>query len=336
MVALLLGTILIGGAVSVYLASSRSFEESERSIRLLDNGRFALQTLENTLRHGGFFGGVVPGGITRDGSLGTVNGDCTGQIEAEAYNLDIYLYATTADASGDALGCIDDAVPGTDVLVVKALVPAPISDGDPDAATPVLDGTLDFPNTPAGNTTYIVANAELGLLVDGADSGTWPSVNDGETYARGQAWPYSYQVFYIRLVDDRAPPAPDIVALARKRLNFNSGAMEIITEDLVRGIADMRIRFRYDSNDDGDVDSAGYEDDLAAADWNRVGSAEIFLLAQSLERDLDYLDEKTYTLGDRTFTPDASDNVEPFLWRMLVNQQITLRNPNLVIHGGGV
>lgn len=347
MVALLLGTILIGGAISVYLASSRSFEETERSIELLDSGRFALQILGETLRQAGFSAGLDWNGeIARDHpSLGPVDDDCDSVPEAEAYSGDAFIFAVTANGSGEALDCIDDAQPGTDVLVVRSLRPVPISDADPNVVAPVLNGVLDFPARPREDTVYLLANAGSGDLMSGTAARnvnvTSPiPVGTLQEQARSlpQAWPYSYQVFYVRLIEDRPSPEPDVVALARKRLEFiaGSGMRVSLPEDLVRGVEDMRIRFRYASTSDGDVDKAGYENNVTADDrWNQVGSVELFLLVRSLDEDPDYLDEKTYTLGDRTVIPLDDDNLCNECWRLLVDQHVSLRNSNLVIQMGG-
>lgn len=338
MIALLLGTILIGGAISVYLASSRSFQESERSIRLLDNGRFALQILVGSLRHTGFFAGLDwhERVIESHPALGSVQDDCNGEIEAQAYGRrrddrrGAFLFATVADDDGNALGCITDAQRDSDVLVVKALVPAPLTDADPNDPTPALDGVLDFPSAPDANAVYLLTGANNSpnnnRLVKGSDVGNIPG-GDSE---RAQLWPYSYQVFYVR----RQAVGDDVIhTLARKRLEFSGGALRVGgPEDLVRGIEDMRVRFRYDSDDGDDncaVDTAGYADDGVTdypldddpTNWSRIGSVELFLLVRNLEEDFDYLDEKTYTLGDRPVTPN--DN----FWRLLVDQHINVRNP---------
>ena len=259
-------------------------------------------------------------------------------MRARAYDLRTYLLAEVADASGNAFGCVDDAVPGTDVLIVKHLEPDPIFDADPNDPTAIPNGVLDFP--PPGllpARTYVITTSETGILVDGAD--VPPPVGEGETYARGIAWPYSFQVFYVRLNAD--PNAAEPRTLTRKILRMVGSSMTIDQEDLVSGVEDMRIRFRYDSDNDGEVDRIGYADDPSGSiydldddidNWDLVGSMEVFLLLRS-DEDPDYVDEKTYTLGDRTVTPAGADQNR---WRLLVDQYITLRNPNLVIHGGGV
>jgi len=321
MVALLLGTILIGGAISVYLAANRSYNETERSISMLDSGRFSLQIVSEALRHTGFFGGVPVGKVLEDGNLGTVTDDC--DDEGAAHDVQSYLFAVEADGDGDALGCIDDARPNTDVLVVKYLLPAPLSDSDPADPNAPGDDVIDFPQPMDDETTYVLANGSNGLILDGAD--TPPSIVSSGNYEGAWAWPYSFQVFYIRQPD----PAVEEYTLARKTLRFDSGAMAMVTENLAFGVEDMRLRFRYDSDRDGDIDSMGYENDLTGNDWFFVGSVEVFLLLRSADEDPNYTDDKTYTLGDEVIVPD--DN----FWRLLVSKHVSLRNPNLVIQRGG-
>ncbi len=320
MVAMLLGTILIGGAISIYLAANRSYSETERSIGMLDSGRFSLQVLTEALRHAGFFAGVPANQITEQSSLGTVTGDCAG--DAAAYAVGPYLFAAEADGSGNAMGCIDDARPGTDVLVVKYMRPEPLSDADPDDPNAPTNGVIDFPETMDDETTYILANGSNGLIMDGAD--TPPSITGDGNYPGAWAWPYSYQIFYIRDLGD------DEFTLARKALRFDSGSMAIVTENIAFGVEDMRLRFRYDADRDGNIDTAGYEDDLSTTDWDFVASVEIFLLLRSEQEDFNYTNDKTYTLGDEVVTPDDS------YWRLLLTKHVNLRNPGLVILRSGV
>ncbi|MAT91083.1 MAG: hypothetical protein CME59_00630 [Halioglobus sp.] len=321
MVAMLLGTILIGGAVAIYLASNRSYQETERSIAMLDSGRFSLQLITDSLRHAGFFGGVPAGAITQDTALGALADDCSGS--AAAYDINNYLFAVVADGSGNAVACIDDARPGTDVLVIKYMLPDPLSDTeDPNAPG---DGVISWPTGLDAGQTYIVANANAGLLMDGAD--TPPNVGDGQEYARGMAWPYMFQAFYVRQPDN----AVEEFRLASKTLRLDGASMNVVTEDLAEGVEDLRVRFRYDSDGDGEVDTTGYAEDLAAADWANVGSVEVFMLVRSQEQDFNYDNEKAYVLGDRAPVGSTDDS----FWRMLVTRYVALRNPNLVIQAGG-
>ncbi len=58
MVGMVLGLMLIGGAVSIYLATKQSYTEVEQVAALTENARFAEQIVGESLRHMGFFGGA--------------------------------------------------------------------------------------------------------------------------------------------------------------------------------------------------------------------------------------------------------------------------------------
>ena len=58
MIAMAIGMFLIAGAISLFVVSKRTYSEAERTARMGENARFALQTLSADLRLGGFFGEV--------------------------------------------------------------------------------------------------------------------------------------------------------------------------------------------------------------------------------------------------------------------------------------
>ncbi len=337
MIAMLLGTILIGGAISVYLASKRSYIEVEQVAGLSENGRFSLRIINDSLRHIGFFGSARPGDIADDVNLGAVSSDCTG--DAAAYDLTSVIAVGIVDSSGDAYGCIDDAVEGTQVLVVKYLVPSPIYDEDPDDPNAVLDGDLEFPSPPDPNETYVIANSEFGVLMDGADTAvTVPDVSDGQEFARAVGWPYRFQAYYVRELAIIINGVSRLrKTLVRKTLVWNGASMEVQTEELVEGVERFYLRFGYDTDNDGDIDTYTVEaTDLAAAswDWDTVISIEVFVLVRSPDEDSGYTDAKTYNLGDVTITPSSNADYPVNMRRLMMHSTISLRNPKLIIRGG--
>jgi len=322
MIAMVLGLIIIGGAISVYLASKRSLTEVEQVAALSENGRFALQLIGSSARHIGFFGGANPGDVTADPGLGAVTGDCTG--DAAAYDTSNAIFAVRA-ASATVLGCITDAVPNTDVLVIKGVDPRPQYDADPDDPNAPRDGVISFPAGQWSNQqTYVISNSESGILLDGAD--TPPDVLEGADIPLGVAWPYRLQIYYVSNGVARNGGIP---TLSRKVLAWNSGTMSVETQDLVQGVENLRFLFGYDSGSGGNVDTlANLAQVEAAGAWSEVVSLQVFILLRSDVVDTDYQNNKTYQLGDLTITP--GDNVR----RILLNSQIVMRNPRLVLRGG--
>jgi type IV pilus assembly protein PilW len=337
MIAMLLGTILIFGAVTIYLASSRSYGETERAISLGNSARFALQVMTDSLRHVGFMAGLQGQDVEKDLNLGIPSGNCSGPCDA--YDPSNFLYAVRhVPATVPApFGIIDDAKPDTDILVVKYLLPEPLYDADPNDPGALTDGVISFPAPLDIETTYVVSNAEFGMLVDGAD--TPPDLVAGQ-YAGGRAWPYQFQVYYVR---DTDPPR-----LARKTLDGSSGAMAVVTEDLVEGVESLRFRFGFDTDADSNIDT--YRDlgmladptnpDSDNWDWSAVGLIEVFVLVRSLDADPNYADEKTYDMLGLDYTPADDDPNSPTAphpeeyARLLVSSPIMLRNRLLYIRGG--
>ena len=145
------------------------------------------------------------------------------------------------------------------------------------------------------------------------------------------AYPYRLQIYYIR---DGATPT-----LSRKILAWDADteSMSIQTEDLVQGVENMRFRFSYDSNNDGEVDTLSYLGDVSADAWNQVTSLQVFLLLASDVIDPNYTNEKTYQLGDIAVNKEywelygRSVNKR----RILLHSDITLRNRRLAWRRGG-
>ena len=340
MIAILLGTILISGAVSVYLASKRSYVEVEQVGGLSENGQFALQILKDSMRHVGFYGPSRPGDFTQDTNLGAVSNDCTGIAAAYDLNNNFFLARTSGDP-GAAFGCITDAVANTGVLVVKYLVPRPIYDSDPDDPNAPTNGVLDFPVALSATETYAIVNSEYGLLLDGADSGTAPDVREGETFGRGVAWPYRFEIYYVRRVPLGSGVMP---TLARKILSWNGTNMDVLTEDLVEGVELFYLRFGVTDPATGEVEGYTSLTDINAAgdielfgtsrNWGQVDSIRISVLVRSASEDPLYTDSKTYNLGDVPITPSTDANYPVNVRRLMMQSSISLRNPKLVIRGG--
>ena len=325
MVGMLLGILLIGGAATIYLTSKRSYVEVEQVAALSENARFAEMMVTDSLRLVGLFGEVTANRVALDPNLNPVVGDCAGA--AGAYDTANFIFAATANANGTALGCIDDAMPGTDVLVVKHVIPRPYSDGPREGGDPNEpangNGIIDFPNALDPQKTYVMTNNVHGIVFDGG--GQAPSITTGGDVPGGVAWEYQFEVFYVRDNGDKPPQ------LSRKVLAWDGGAMGVVTEDLVEGVENLHLLFGYDSSNDGEVDT--YGDRIAVAgNWDRVESVEMFMLIRSAERDLQYTDVKTYRLGgDKIWeAPDEDRNFR----RMISHASISLRNMKLMIRGG--
>jgi len=313
MVAMVVGLIIIGGTASVYLASKRSYVEVELMARMTQNSRFALQMISESLLHAGYTGELPAGSIELDPNLNAIAGtDC--DAPAAAYDIGNYLLAATADADGDAFSCIDDAVPGTSVIVIKNVRPMRLSDSDD-------DGVIDSPEGISATNTYIMANNSRGIMFDGAD--TVPSIFVGGDVPGGNAWLYEVQIYYIRDIGTGIPQ------LSRKVLQQTAGNMAFTTENLVSGVENMSLLFGLDSDGNGEVDIYRTAANVLAAEWNNIGAIEINILVRSDTADAQYTDVKTYRLAGLADIGPLNDNFH----RMVMETTVSLRNPKFIIRG---
>lgn len=331
LVSAVLGLLLIAGAVAAYLSSKSSYTEVEQYSTLSENARFAELILNDALLHAGFFGEVTSERLVTNPNLKDIEAgeDCTGV--AAAYNFGQFLFGAAVANDNTAIGCINDAMAGTEVLVIKRAVPRPFTDGA--RVDGERTGTIDTPVPLNAGTTYIMTNDVLGLPFDG--SGTQPNILDGGDVPGGEAWPYLFEAYYIR--DPDPDTSSDIPVLARKVLSWNGDAMEVVTEDLVEGVEDLRLRLSVGlgSKVNGKFVNYGYVGvaDITERDWiDRVGVVEVYLLVRSTTRDPAYADEKSYQLGGVVVKPSENpQRYPPEYHRLLVNTQASLRNPQLVL-----
>lgn len=309
MVAMTLGIFLVGAVASLFVASKRSYTETERFARLGENGRFALQRLSDDLRLAGFFGEVPATEIRRDDGLGAISGDCSSP--GGALDTGNYIAVVRASNAGTALGCITDAVPGTDVIVVKSARPFPLSDGDRDDETDD-DGSIDTPAAPDGEHLYILSNTVTGLLFEGGDTLDSNEVPPGAT-----AWEYRTQIFYAR--------AALVPQLSRKVVRWDGTGFAVATEDLLEGVEWLKVMVGQDSDDDGVAD--GFTPSTGTIDWSRAPALQLYVLLRSPDIEAGYTDTRRYALGDQTLAPGGGFR------RIVVQGSVALRNALATLRG---
>ena len=313
LVALAIGIFLVGGVISLFLASKRSYTETDRFARVAESGRFALVTLGRDLRQAGFFGAAGLVNLTTDPDTGAVSGDCT--APADAYGYANYFQVVRASGTGQAVGCVTDAVPDSDVIIIKSVRAVPLTDGARDNRTDD-DGVIDTPEAINNQRVYILANTDRGVLFRGAD-GTPPTLLAGGDVPQGEAWQYQVFVYYVR--------AGNVPTLSRKTLGWDAtnNRLAILTEDLVEGVEQMRVQLGEDRTLDGNVDVL--VDATQVVDWTRVLSAQPNLLLRSLEPEPGYVDDRTYVLAGANFAPGGAFR------RIVISETVSMRNSIFIV-----
>lgn len=302
LVALSIGIFLVGGVISLFLAAKRSYTETDQAARTSENGRFALITLGRDIRQAGFFGvaGIPNTGLDPD--LGAVTNDCN--APAGAFDFANYFRVVRASAAGGALGCIADAVPDSDVIVIKSVR------GEQVPQAQVFQAAN-------AQVPYVLANIDRAVVFRGGD-GSPPSPAAGGEVPDGQYWRYQTYVYYVR---QAAVPT-----LTRLSLGVRNGVLSMAAEDIAEGVEQLRVLAGEDTNADGNVDSLVQAN--AVTDWTRVLSVQPNMLVRSAQTETGLIDDRTYNLPGLAVTPGGAFR------RSVLAETISLRNTLFIVRGG--
>lgn len=308
MVGLLLGLLLTGGVVALFIQTRQSFMIDENVARMQDHARFAMDQLTRDIRMASFVTEpLVPGNLTLDASLPAINGCGPAAVANWVFRLTepggemgtIFGVdnADGADAAA-AFGCItsgqvnmrvvDGVSVGSDIIAIKR-----------------AGGGIVPPAQMIAGNYYIQSNGSVAMLMRA------PAV--GAVGGPVDHWEYRPRIYYIRNFANAA--GDGIPTLCRKVL---SGA-GMVDECIAQGIEDLQIEYGLDSDADGSANR--YVASPTLAEFQDVVAARITILARSVQRDLAYTDDRTYSVGNSgDYTP--GDNFH----RRVYSETVTLHN----------
>jgi Tfp pilus assembly protein PilW len=154
MISITISMLVLLALVSLYVNLARANDEMAKTNSLIENGRFALQVMENDLVHAGYWGGYLPQfddltAATAPGDIPTLlPNPCTPYASWDSFYKTslIGIPVQASDVLWPGSGCTSPAVqrPGTDALVVRHLDMCVPGDVNCDALTA---GRLYFQNS---------------------------------------------------------------------------------------------------------------------------------------------------------------------------------------------
>jgi type IV pilus assembly protein PilW len=330
MVALLLGVILTGGAVQVFVSNRATYAFNEGFARLQENGRFGLDSLSYHARLAGYLGCLS--NVTRYNNLNTPT--------ALAYNFDeglrgyeavgtspgqTFAAAATNPANSSTAGdwapalpaaLLGNVIPGSDVLVVRHAAATSHALLSPFNSATTVTAVADADDYQRGDVAIVsdcqkasifqvtsIANTaggiELGHVAAGTPGNQTPSWNTDQQYAsgaqliRGETW-----VFYVGARPGGGPPA-----LFQRRLLVDGATTSatLVSEELVEAAETMQIRYGIDAALDGAIDS--YVTANNVTDWGQVAAVRIALVTRSPDEYGTDVDADTYVVDETVFDP---------------------------------
>ncbi len=223
MVAMLIGTFLIGGAITVYLQSQANYRTADSVARLQENIRFALDMLEADLRLAGYWG--YAGQVTDSAAAAGIVISCSGASTAQATDLAFGELGTPVEARDDNydLACSGTAPRNnSDVLLIRHA----------SARTAV----------PAVGQVQIISNPSGGRLFD---NGVEPSLE-----VPVETRDVVINAYYV----GTSGFDPNLPALRRLSLVDGGTQGQLQDEEVIPGIENLQVQFGLDTNNDRAAD----------------------------------------------------------------------------------
>lgn len=338
MVASAVGLLIMLAVLTLHLNVSRTNDEMAKSNALIENGRFAMQLLQNDIAHAGFWDTYVP--EFDDLTLSTVPTDVPASLpdpciafsatwnSSSLLGIPLQVYSSLAAMPSTCSSLLPNYKSGTDILVVRHAhtVPTCLS-GQTEGCEEEVGGKLYFQASRCANSTIDTASYRL------ADSGLDLHARDCTTIAPKRR--YISDIYYIR--DYSVNTGDGIPTLMRSEFDLESGTVRAISPvALIEGVDGFHVDLGIDRVSDAGVDVIS--DANASKRWtaavlwadaknltspiNRgdgvpdvfvhcsgvcsvdelanVVAVKVSLLMRSLQATPGYQDAKSYTLGSQT------------------------------------
>ncbi len=307
MVAVVVGVILIGGVVQIYVGSKGTYRTQDALSRLQENGRYALNLLASDIRASGFRGCLSPKRGAEDVTIianAPVPDIFSGSNSVNGYENTSGQSWTPSLPTGTSQ-VLDD----TDAITVQhgGSCGAKLTGN---MATANANVQIDASNTCgfAAGEAILISDCEQSDLFratnvsQGSGKITIAHANSQNTTNRlsklyrddSELLKFTTSTYFIR--NDTTSQVPSLW-----RLNGTGATGGNNPSPLVEGVENLQVVYGYDNGADGEPDQ--YIKANAVGNWEKVVSVRMTLLLRSI--DPVHITNQTYTFaaaGDKTYT----------------------------------
>jgi type IV pilus assembly protein PilW len=294
MISMVIGLVLVGGAITVYVQSGNTYRTSDKVARLQEVGRYALDIVENDVRLAGMWSNTMfmPGGggnITNSVADAIVSPNCGVNWVGDVTN---YIDGRDNGAVLSATCTASDATTASDALIIRRST----------VNTTAVDANkIQVQSTRMAATIF--SGAAIPIEFDPAKSVTSDLI---------------VRAYYVTQASATAP-----FILKRRTLAGTAGAFTFNEEDVIPGIQDLQVQFGVDTDNDNQADQ--YVNPGAVA-GRRIVSARIWLLVVADDPEADFQDATVYAYANRDYGAAFTDQRR----RVLLTKTIQIRNARLL------
>lgn len=272
MISMAIGTFLLAGVFTIFLNSSTSQRQVQDQIAMLDDARFALDTISYDLRHAGVFGRRTMGDKNsfNNSLIAGVSGECYPGWVSDVEN-DEAVRAFNGVANPYPATCTQKYSRG-DVLEMRYTLGTPVNN--------LLPNTL-YLNADINQREFFIGTTSPNLSAEALDF---------------QVVAHAYYISdYTDIVGDGIP------SLHRVALQAGSAGPEVVDEMLLSGVVDLQVQFGidYDGKDEnGDYILSGYANpgDAGLAE-NQFLFAQVWIVVQSTEIQREFDTSVTFNIA---------------------------------------
>lgn len=322
MISITIGLLILSSLTALFVNQSQIRSELDKTNRMIDNGRYALDVVSENLRMAGFYGEPNPGVLVA-GALPDPCSVTLGDISASIpYFIQGYNAASVTDAATSPPACIPASVKaGSDILVIRRVDTSNVGESQ-NAITQAsaVAAATTIPYLQISQCQYDPVSPRYKVGNNPA-SFTLRQRNCTQT----STTPYAdlrRMIVQIYFIDSNNQAGDGIPTLKRIEL---SSAGNLTTVPLVEGIEYMQIEYGLDANTDGNADS--YIASPVVANWPNIMSVKINIISRNIDLSAGHNESKTYSLGGSpaiTFTPATTDHYK----RHAYTQIVRLVNPS--------
>ncbi|MDP2326383.1 MAG: PilW family protein [Gammaproteobacteria bacterium] len=319
MISLVLGLMVTGAIVQIYLTTKRQNEMQTSLTGRQESARFAAQLIQRDAQMAGFRG------CLRD--LGTVTNTLN---NANNFLYNFGQHVIGFNNAGGLPASITNVVPNTDVLTLRTVDDPGISltagmasnTGNPVtvaglAPAPLANGDMVLVADCSGATVFQVNTYNAGTgAIEHITAGTPgnSTLNLGRRFAAGaQVFRLRTTTYYIRESANGTGPA------LWRRVGLEA------PQELAEGIENMQVLYGEDT--DGDQSPDIYRTATAVVDWRQVVSLQVGLLAAGTQDRVADADTRTFNLLDEVIDPSGGDaDASDGRLRRVVTFTVAMRN----------
>ena len=326
MISITIGLLLLSAMATLFVNQHRTRTELDKSNRMIDNGRYALEVMSESLRVSGFYGerDIAPAGAINDPCTSNPAAPVLDELRA-ALGLHVAGYdaaALNSNIASPPCGLTSSQLKaGSDILTLRRV----------DTSAPVLQTAattgihyIQVTNCQYDSTSYILDSVKENFNLSRrtcTTANTAPFANVRRLVV---------QTYFVSPNNNGSDGIPTL-----KRMELSGGTF--VVTPLVEGIEFMQVEYGVDgdANGDGIIDAGAIPDGVAdsyietcpdVACWQAVVSMKLYIIARNIEPTPGYNDPKTYSLGQAgNYTPSGDNRKYK---RHTYTQVVRLVNPS--------